>query len=165
MHRFLLICLTCVIGLWSHSAAAELSIEGPCAQGHRWTATMINQGGGGIASYNECSPSVDMVYHRCTPGNRSVDFTIEVPFSNLPASDQLTADISVGNARYPVRGRATYSEMISAGYPTFTLDRSDPLFAALDQGSTASVTLAGTTFTMHLTGSADILSAMFEACP
>lgn len=165
MRHNLLIILTCIAGLWASSAAAELSIDGPCTQGHRWTATLINQGGGGIASYNTCTPEVDMVYFRCTPGTRAVDFAIENAFPGLGAQDQLTATVMVDGSAYPVTGTALYSEMAGAGHPVFTLDQGDPLFAALGRGSGASVTLAGTTFTMHLSGSADIFAAMLEACP
>lgn len=165
MFRYLLICLSCVVGLWAQSAAAELSIDGPCAQGHRWTAIMVNQGGGGIATYNECAPSGDMVYLRCRSGSRAVEFTIEHPFNGLGAQDQMSAEFVVGADRLPVQGRAIYSEMLGAGYPEFTMDRDDPLFAALRSGAQASLTIAGTTFSMHLTGSSNILSAMFEACP
>lgn len=162
MLRTLLICL---ISFWASSAAAELSIDGPCAQDHRWTATLINQGGGGVASYNQCAPSFDMAYFRCSPGSRTVDFTIENTFANLPATSPLLADMVVGATRYPLRGSATFSEMTGSGTPTFTLDRADPVFTAMAQGSTAQITLAGTPFSMHLTGASDILTAMFEACP
>ena len=165
LHRYLLIILTCIAGLWANSAAAELSIDGPCTQGHRWTATMLNQGGGGIASYNTCTPEFDMAYIRCTPGTRAVDFTIENAFPGLTAQDQMTATIIVDGTAYPASGTIIYSEMAGAGHPVFTLDRDDPLFAAMGQGASASVTLAGTIFAMHLSGSSNILSAMFEACP
>jgi len=86
MHRYLFICLASVAALWSGTAMAELSIDGPCQQGHRWTATMINQGGGGSASYNQCAPEFDMAYMRCTPGARTVEFIIENAFPNLRLS-------------------------------------------------------------------------------
>lgn len=165
MHRYVLIALTCLSAFWVTTAAAELSIEGPCTQGHRWTATMINQGGGGIASYNACAPRSDMAYFRCGPGNGPVEFTIEDAFRGLAAQDHMTADVMIDGRAYPISGTILYSEMMGSGFPRFTINRTDAVFAALQQGSQASVTMAGTTFTMHLSGSGDMLSAMFEACP
>ncbi|MBY4893695.1 hypothetical protein KUL25_13065 [Rhodobacteraceae bacterium N5(2021)] len=164
MLRNLLFCFAGALGLSASSAFAELSIDGPCSQGHRWTATLINQGGGGIASYNTCTPEFDMVYLRCTPGSPAVDITIENAFPGLGPQERLTANVVVDGSAFPVSGTVVYSEMTGSGHPVFTLDQADPLFAALGQESRASVSLAGTTFAMHLSGSSDILSAMFEGC-
>ena len=165
MLRSCLLSLCCVIGLWAQSASAELSIEGPCAQDYRWTATMINQGGGGIATYNECFPSGDLFYMQCAPGGGAVEITIEFPFAGLGAQDALTAELVAGSNRLPLQGSAIYSEMLGAAFPVFTASRNDPIFAALRSESSASITLGQTTFSMHLAGSSDIITAMFEACP
>ncbi|MEJ6390435.1 hypothetical protein [Gymnodinialimonas ulvae] len=165
MIRYFAICAILVMGLGTQDAAAELSLEGPCSNDFRWTATLVNQGGGGIATYNQCFPSEDLFYMRCRPGSDAVQVTLEYPFTGLAAQDRLDAAFVVGGESFPVSGRAIYSEMLGAGYPEFTVSRSDPLFTALQQGSEASLTLAGATFTMHLTGSSDMIGAMFEACP
>lgn len=157
--------LACFAGLWAGSANAELSIDGPCVQDHRWTATMLNQGGGGIATYNRCTPEFDMLYMRCTPGTRVVELMVEGIFTGLGTQPQLTATVGVDGRAYPVRGSATFSEMTGTGTATFLLDRDDPLFDALQQGSRAEVIVAGASFSMHLAGTSDVVPAMFEACP
>lgn len=164
MHRRIPIILGCIAGLWATSASADLTLEGPCVQGHRWTATMLNQGSGGMATYNRCTPGYDMLYMRCTPGTRGVEVTIEGAFTGLGTQPQLTAMVGVDGRAYPIQGSATFSEMTGTGTATFLLDRDDPLFDALQEGSRAEVILAGNSFAMHLAGTSDVVPAMFEAC-